>query len=505
MRIGIDVKFLGGVAEGENLTGSCILLKIRRGKKNTTLLIDAGLLQGDFQNSITRNMAVLRQFKPSEVDYIIVTHSHIDHIGRIPMFVKAGFCGNIICTEATNNLMHVMLPDTARIQLSEIKYLNTIKKTQSKKEGFKNGNSRNRGRNKDSINAPLYTLDDVEDTYKLIKNEGFPYKKDIKLDIGINLKFFASGHVLGGAICLIKITRPGTTKHFYIGFSGDLGREDGIILPAPQTIKKFLNYWFVESTYGGKKHPHRQQEIDKIIKLVAEAATEGKRILIPSFALERTQEIIYILVYFMHIGKIPQIPIYLDSPLAQKITDVYAKNWEKHMFKDQGMLSFNPFLVNNQKNQYFKIITDPLESSSLSKAHHAHIVIAGSGMCDAGRIRNHLRENLNNDKTIVCLIGYMAAGSLGRKLKDGYPMVRINHQEIDVLARIESFESFSAHADSDFLVSYTNRIQPKNIFIIHGEELGAIALKSQLLRSSFGKNLKYHIEIPGLNQTFKLL
>lgn len=514
MKISISTKFLGGVADGDNLTGSCTLITIRRGKNLTKFLIDAGLVQCEFKNSVERNQAILTQLDPLSIDFIITTHSHIDHIGRIPLLVKEGFCGRIICTKPTKRLMRVMLTDTAKIQASENKFLKTREKKREKRCREKHHRRNYKQKREEKIigNKPLYGLEDVERTCELIKNGGFEYEKWIKLSTGISLKFYPSGHVLGGAICVVKIMRPKTTKHLYLGFSGDLGREDGIILPAPVVVKEPIKNWFIESTYGGKIHPERDEEINKLLDLVVEAKERKQKIIIPSFALERTQEIIYLLSCYMHRNIIPKIPIYLDSPMALEITRVYADHWNSKMFKDQSILQFNAFDAESaNKNPYLMIVDNSLASASLSKEDGPYIVIAGSGMCDAGRVRNHLREGLGNKNTIVCLIGYMSRESLGRKLQEGFPIVNMNEEEIIIKAKIVSFGSFSAHADSNFLLSYTKKAMTKDshadtsVFIVHGEDKGSASLKLQFIKTSISRNNGENILIPNLNQTIKIL
>jgi metallo-beta-lactamase family protein len=511
MKIQISYKFLGGVADGENLTGSCTLVKIRRGKKQIIFMIDAGLLQCDFRKSIEKNKKILDQVNLSLVDCIIITHPHIDHIGRLPLLVKAGFRGEILCMEPTVDLMRVMLEDTVKILVSEAKYLQGKEERQEKKERKKKPGKRHRpkkkpnGWSKSSNNGikPLYTMEDVEKTLAFIKNGGFEYKKPIKLSTGINLKFYPSGHVLGGAVCVIKILRSKNVKPIYLGFSGDLGREDGIILPPPAAIREPINYWLIESTYGGKKHPDREQEIKILLGVVTDAVKNNKKVIIPSFALERTQEIVFLLSYYMQEKDIPEIPIYLDSPMALRISEIYGSYWDSKMFKNQAKLLFNPFELGNP---YLRPIADHLASADLSKSPGPYIVIAGSGMCDAGRVRNHLRENLGNPNAVVCLIGYMAKGSLGRKLQEGLPIVKMNGREIDVNAQIINFSSYSAHADSPHLVSYTKSAiaktqpAPKKIFIVHGEEAGGIALKNELREVLPGGNWMKDVVIPALNE-----
>lgn len=519
MALRVDVRYLGGVANGINLTGSCIYLKIRRGKKITRLLVDAGLLQCEFKNSIKKNEEMLTQIDPAKVNCLILTHSHIDHSGRLPFLVKKGFVGKVFTTKPTSALLRAMLPDSANIQESEANYLNRKRKKAERNNGkeisAKKQRKRKKGKEKEKKEAiycldiePLYSMKDVEKSYQLIKNDGFDYGIWIKLETGIGLKFFPSGHVLGGAICLLRIKEMDSSEYVYFGFSGDLGREDGIILPPPEKINVPVDYWFVESTYGDRIHPERDSEIKKMLELVNEVAQKKKIMIIPSFALERVQEILYLLSYHMHAGNVAKLPIYLDSPLALQITKVYSEYWRTKMFKDQDILPFNPFDIS--ENPYLKISVSREESTELSKSTGPHIVIAGSGMCDAGRVRNHLRENLSNSNAIVSLVGFMADGSLGAKLRDGFPLVKMNGQEITVKAKIVIFGSLSAHADSLFLPVYTKSIirmggsrKPK-IVIGHGSEKGGLTLKRNLTENLKPLGWSGEIIIPNLNQVISI-
>lgn len=515
------INFLGGVAG--NLTGSCTMLTVNEGKKTFRILIDAGLIQCGFRDSIKNNKEILEQLKPSQIDFIVLTHSHVDHIGRLPLFVKHGFKGEIICTTGTRNLLKPMLEDSAKIQMVEAAYFNKkLLKVEERGEVKLSFQKHNRaGRKKDkhdddyfenlysakniksSLNQtknyvePLYTNKDVEAVQKLVKND-YGYHLWIRLSRFISLKFYHSGHVMGGAVVVVKInSKP---KDIYLCFSGDLGRRDGIILPPPEIVKEPIDYLFLESTYGGRVHPERNQEIEKLLDLVRKSVQENRRIIIPSFALERSQEIIYLLSYYMDQEVIPFVPIFLDSPLGSKITSTFADAWYAGMFSDQEKIDFNPF--DQKSNPYFNIVSEQEASDALIASPKNYIVIAGSGMCDAGRVRGHLRENLSKPDTTVCLVGYMAKNSLGRHLKDGLP-VKMNGEDIKVKAEIVSFDSFSAHADGPFLVDYAkailmrNKTSNKTIFLVHGEEAGASLLRDDL-RLNLSK--KVSVKIPKLNE-----
>lgn len=471
----VTLEFLGGLATTNNLTGSCTAISVGCGKKTTTILVDVGLVQGDVKNFFTNNSKLLKSINPAKVDYVIITHAHIDHVGLLPFLVNNGFKGKVLCTKQTADLIPIMLADSYKIQRELAK-----RKCQHADE---------KPRNKDRTSketGPLFTERDVAKAINLIMKSGLTYKEQVKLSNQVTLKFYASGHILGGAISVLTMTEPKSKKILRLGFSGDLGRQEGMLLYPPAIVKEPLDCWFTESTYGNKHHPERQPEVDELFATITGAAANGKKIIIPSFALQRSQELIYLLTLAMKSGKIPDIPIYLDSPMSVKLTEVYAKYWDLGSFKNKHTLDFNPF---NEENPYVKFITDYDESIKLASTSGPLIVISGSGMCDAGRVRNHLRVNLPSDRTIVCLVGYMSPASLGRKLQGNPAKVNMNGQEVIIKAQIKLFQSFSAHADCIELVDYAKAVLSvdatgQTIFILHGEETGSANLK-QLLEAEF--------------------
>lgn len=517
----VKVTVLGGATD--NLTGSCYLITINQGNRTTNIAVDIGLVQTAPVDFFEKNLEILNHIKPNSIHCVILTHAHTDHISRLPMLTKYGFSGRVFCTYPTTSLSDIMLNDSAKIQMDFLKIVRKkIREKYPKKKSRERSEKawlgkHDKFRRKASLlkshhhTEPLYDLHDVEKTYELIKYGGCEYHSWIRLDHNIHLKLYHSGHVLGGATCLIKLETTGEAD-FILGFSGDLGRNDGYILPPPEMIEESVNWWFTESTYGGRPHPKREDEIEKLVAITKEAIKNKGIIIIPSFALERTQEMVYLLSYFMQIGLIDQIPIYLDSPMAIKITKVFAAYWDKGMFADQHKLDFNPFDV--KQNRWLKIIVDSKDSKALISSLGPYIVIAGSGTCDAGRVRDHLRAGIGDDNTYVYLVGYMPADSLGRKLKENSEFVKMNDEKILIKSKNVVFDSFSAHADGPSLASYSQSIlnnfktskgRKQKIFIVHGDPANAAFLRDDIMKlMEHPRGLGERIIIPKLYDEFSL-
>lgn len=490
----ITYQFLGGLGDGIHLTGSMCIVTVSWGKNLVRFAVDAGLWQGHFPDAFKENTQHLKAQEIKKLDFIILTHAHIDHVGRLPLLFKLGFCGPVYCTEPTARIIPAMLLDTAKIMASENRYRNS----HSHNKDFSHGDgrkSKNRGKTKKknfSLKEKfeiLFSASDVETCLARVRNQGLSYNTWHRVAKQIHLKFYPSGHILGGAIVVIRI---GEDEPIFLGFCGDLGRHDGVILPPPQMPEEKMDVWVTESTYGGNIHPPREDEFAEIKKVILE--NKNGKIIIPSFALERAQEIIYLLSQEMKSGSIPKINIFLDSPLASKITGVFSYYWKTPMFLDQGD-DFNPF---SKENGFLQIVENEMDSATLVNQSGPYIVIAGSGMCDAGRVRNYLRASLSGMNNHILLVGYMANGTLGEKLAKSFPMISMNGQEISVRAKIHHFRSFSAHADGQFLAEFGTKIIKNNgkIFICHGEEKSAYSLQNDL-RKLLGDDIDIHIPRQG--------
>lgn len=521
MNTKISVQFLGGTAG--HLTGSCTQITVTNGKETTKILVDAGLIQGKFQNNLEKNREILNILKPRDIDMVIISHPHVDHIGRLPLLVREGFRGRIICTADAAEIIPPMLMDSAKIQKLKTRRENepiTAKNTRKNRHwggdysnlwlgGYDHKKTKEKqAHGQSSTNPrPLYDETDVIRTCQLIKNNGYEYGGWIRLAKRISLKFYRSGHILGGAISVIRIS--GRDQDVHLVFSGDLGQPEGFILQPPELISEAVDFFFIEATYGGTDHPDREMEIFRLRCAIKAALERGGKVIIPSFVLERSQEMIYLLSFLIASGQLPETKIFLDSPLADKLTTIFSRAWEKGLFSDKYRLDFNPFSV--ATSPCLQIINSYKESEELRSIPESYIVIAGSGDGDAGRIREHLRVGLKNPDNLVCLVGYLSKHSLGRKLKDGATGVVMNRQEIAVAAQVASFNSFSAHADSSFLVKYTTDIIPdddrhdRKIFVVHGGVDEAAALRQALINSLPVNGWDKNIIIPRLEEKVKLL
>lgn len=433
-----------GAATG--VTGSCHLITTEKHK----ILLDCG----QFQGGKTREAMNYEPFPfdPAEIDYMILSHAHIDHCGRIPLLVKRGFKGDIYCTDATADLVDVMLKDSGYIHEKEAEW--------------KNRKNERAGR---PAVEPLYTFNDAVDSLKFIKP--VLYDQLIELNEEMKFVFNDAGHILGSAITEIWITEEGQTSK--IVFSGDLGVMDRPILRDPTIIKK-ADYVIMETTYGNRVHPSNSLDVTKLMDIIRETAKHGGTTVIPSFAVGRTQELIYELnrVYDSdseYRKDFENLMVYVDSPMATTATEVFKKNAQvfddetkEYITKGDNPLDFKNLKFTRTSQESMWLNTDPTPK----------VIISASGMCDAGRIRHHLKHNLWNRKSSIIFVGYQAEGTLGRLLLDGAKEVTLFGENIQVNAQIHNLEGFSGHADKDGLLAWLSGFQkvPKHVFLVHGEE-----------------------------------
>ena len=448
----IRVTCLGGAG---SVTGSCYLIENTKGKK---LLVDCGLFQGGKQME-KRNRNDWG-FNPKDIDTLFLTHAHIDHSGRIPKLVKDGYHGKIITSQPTTELCNIMLLDSAHIQEMDAEW-------QTRK---------NRRQKKGDI-LPLYTIEDAESSLKLFS----PVERDYIIDIspGIKARLRNAGHILGSSILELWIEEDGDS--IKIVFSGDLGKKDQLIVRDPHEIFD-ADYFFIESTYGNRLHRSFEESKKELTEAINYSVSNNEKIIIPAFAVERTQEIIYILGEFHRQGILPDIPIYLDSPLAIKATEIFRKNKKYYDEDAQEILEqgYDPFDI---PNLYYTPSTN--ESIAINEKSGPAIIIAANGMCTAGRIKHHLKHNLWREGASLVIVGFQAMGTTGRKIVDGAKQVKIFGENVAVRAKVFTIGGFSAHADQSDLLEWVSHFEsnPK-VFVIHGEESASEAL-AKLINERF--------------------
>ena len=423
------------------VTGSCHCLEIN-GKK---ILVDCGLQQGRDELD-NRYLA----FAPGNIDILLVTHAHIDHTGRIPLLVKNGFHGRILTTRLTADLMKIMLLDSAHIQESDAEYEN--------RKGERAG--------REHVD-PLYTEQDALDVFKYVTT--CEYKEKVDLCEGVSAVFTDAGHLLGSASITLELEENGV--HKTIVFSGDIGNVDQPIIRDPQLLKK-ADYVVMESTYGDRNHTEVWSYTDELAEIIDETLGKGGNVVIPSFAVGRTQELLYFIREIKDqklVKSTPNFPVYIDSPLAKAATTVFCG--DLHGYLDEQALE----LVKDGTHMFtfpnLNLVESSEESKMLNMDTTPKVIISASGMCDAGRIRHHLKHNLWRPECTIVFVGFQAEGSLGRRLVDGVDKVKLFGEEIAVRARIVNYHGLSSHADRDGLLRWIEAYvpRPRHVFVVHGE------------------------------------
>ncbi len=438
----MKIQFCGA---STGVTGSCHLITTESHK----ILLDCGQFQGGKAQEALNYEEF--PFDPAEIDLLILSHAHIDHCGRIPLLVKRGFKGDIYCTDATADLLDVMLKDSGYIHEKEAEW--------------KNRKNERAGRAKVE---PLYTYNDAVDSLKFVKP--VMYDQLVELNDQMKMVFNDAGHILGSAITELWVTEGDDVSK--IVFSGDLGVMDRPILRNPTIIKK-ADYVIMETTYGNRLHPQNSMDVKKLMDIIRKTAKRGGTTVIPSFAVGRTQELIYELnrVYDSdseYHKDFENLMVYVDSPMATTATEVFKKNAQ--VFDDETkeyiMRGDNPLDFKN-----LKFTRTSEESMWLNSDPEPKVIISASGMCEAGRIKHHLKHNLWNSKSSIIFVGYQAEGTLGKLIVDGAKEVTLFGEKVQVNAEIYNLEGFSGHADRDGLLAWLRgfRQEPKHIFLVHGE------------------------------------
>lgn len=464
------LSFYGGVGE---VTGSRHLLEA----EGLKVLLDCGLFQGHRAEAISKNKRI--PFDAKSLDAVLLSHAHVDHCGSLPLLVKNGYAGPIHCTDATRDIAGIMLLDSAHLQEHDAEFFNKIHAKAGDAERIE----------------PLYGEEDAKACLGRFQVHAF--ETWVPLSDKVRFRFHNAGHVLGSAMIEVEAkTAKGLRRVF---FTGDLGRRKSLLMDPPD-VPKSVDYLLIESTYGDRNHDPLDT-VESIMKSVVERAVAEKgKILIPSFALERTQEIIFILEKMLRREQIPAIPIYVDSPMAVNITEIFSRHLDGFSFSPE----FKDYVAKQGDPFDFKAIRyvrSVEESQALNQQEGPMIVLSASGMCEGGRILHHLRNNLDKDTTTVLMVGYQAAGTLGRRLQEGAKKVRIFGLEHEVWARVETLHTFSAHADQSDLMWFMKSLdpRPRTIFLVHGDPSDRAALKELLRAEGITR-----VECPEYGDSFEL-
>lgn len=477
--IKMKIHFLGAA---QVVTGSNMLLET----ENRKILLDCGMFQGNRQ--LNRLNYKEFPFNPEEVEMLILSHAHIDHSGRIPSLIKKGFKKKIYCTKATYDLCSIMLPDSGYVQETENEWENRKRKRAGK-----------------PLREPLYTAAEATDSLKYFSP--VLYNQKITIDDNLTIRFQDAGHILGSSIVEMWIKEKGET--IKLVFTGDLGRKNKPIIRNPSIIEE-ADYLIMESTYGNRKHASLDNEASQLIPIMIETKKKGGNVIIPSFAVQRAQDIIYELnQYYDQIvstkdNSYLDIPVYVDSPLTISATEIFRRNPDC-FDKETLELIQNGYNPLDFKNLHFTRTAK--ESKQLNISSESKVIISASGMCTAGRIKHHLKHNLWRKESSVVFVGYQAEGTLGRRIKDGAKKVKIFGEDVKVNAQIHVLEGFSGHADKDELIEWLKNFKkkPQKVFLVHGEKdsLNALqdAIQDELGLDVTAPELGDHFLIQGVAKT----
>lgn len=452
----LRLTFCGGAGE---VTGSRHYVET----EHTRLLLDCGLFQGHRREAIDKNRTFL--FPLESLTAAVLSHAHIDHSGSLPLLTRSGFRGPIYSTPATQELCGVLLPDSGRLQEDDAVFFNKMHAADGQ------------------WIEPLYTEEDATEALRHFRTVHY----NVPFSLGPDVRgfFHNAGHVLGSAMIQLDAETPQGLRR--ILFTGDLGRRTSLLMKGP-SVPQGIDYLLIESTYGDRRHAPVENADDAFAKVLERAVAEKGKVLIPSFALERTQEIVYLLQKLKRSGRIPAVPLYVDSPMAAKITDIFHRHaGDFHVsqeFKDYVASGGDPFGFG-----YVTYVRSAEDSKRLNELPGPMIIVSASGMCEGGRILHHLRNNIGKESTSILLVGYQAQGTLGRKLAEGATRVRIFGMDHEVMARVQSLSFFSAHADQEDLIEFIQRMNPKprGIFLVHGDTSDRTVLRGLLREKGFSQ------------------
>lgn len=463
----MKIKFLGAA---KTVTGSCYYVQAN----NINILIDCGIFQGTRDNE-ERNLNPF-PFMPSEIHYVLLTHAHLDHSGLIPKLVKDGFKGRILATRATVDLCGVVLLDSAYIQERDAE-LENKRRIRAGKPPIKS----------------LYTVQEAADSIAYF--QGVNYNETLDMSNGMKVRFQDAGHILGSAI--VELWVKDDTQEKKLVFSGDLGQKNLPLVKNPTPIEDG-DYVFIESTYGNRKHKGIQETIDEFTRVITEAIKKAGNVLIPAFAVGRTQDILYILNQLTREGKLNRLLVFVDSPMALQATRITLKHPECLDKETLELIKNDKFPKNGLSLKFTESVEESMEINKIQS--HA-VIISASGMCEGGRIRHHLKHNLWRSECSVIFVGFQAVGTLGRRIVEGAKTVRIFGEEIAVNATIYTIGGLSAHADRDGLLDWLGKFKkkPRRVFVMHGEEQTALdfarTIQDRLQLDAYAPDIMEEIQV----------
>ncbi|MBL7931287.1 MAG: MBL fold metallo-hydrolase [Bacteroidia bacterium] len=466
----MKIKFIGAT---ESVTGSKHLLLTEKGRQ---VLLDCGLYQGMGRETDEMNRHL--DLDPSKIDAVILSHGHIDHCGNLPNLVKQGFNGWIYCTPATYDVCSILLIDSAHIHEGDIRFLN-----------------KRRTRTGQSPLKPLYTVHEAEKCLKHFKK--ITFDTDFHLNDELSFRFTENGHIIGSAAITVTVVEQGKTTR--LAFTGDIGRYSDPLLIAPENFPQ-ADYIICESTYGDRLHEPVGDTESKLMNILNKTCVENQgKVIIPAFSLGRTQEILYMFDKLKNKGLLPDIKLYVDSPLSSKATNIVRKHPESFNEELRNYLKRDPDPFGFKNLSY---IEETAESKALNEMKEPCVIISASGMADAGRVKHHIANNIGNEKNTILITGYCAPNTLGAKLMNGEKSVHIFGEFYPVKAKVESILSLSAHADYSEIIRYLscqNKDQVKKIFLVHGETDAKTSLKEKLISEGFKD-----VSIPVKGESYKL-
>lgn len=468
----MQITFNGAV---QTVTGSQHLIAVN-GQK---ILLDCGLYQGKRDEARMRNWEF--HFNPAEVDTVVLSHAHIDHSGNIPNLVRRGFRGKIVCTSATQDLCNAMLLDSGHIQEMDVNYVNKKRRQLGQPPV-----------------EPIYTQADAERSLKYF--QGIEYDEPYLLGPGVTLTLYDAGHLLGSAIVALDFAEEDGRPGRRLVFSGDLGRAGVPILRDPTTLDE-ADILLIESTYGSRIHPPIEDSAKELEKIIRRTYARGGKVIIPSFAVERTQLLVYLLNDLYNHGDLPDMPVFVDSPLAVNVTDIFRRNPDYFDQKTRDLINQDPEgdIFSFKKLNY---VRDVEESKALNFRQSPCVIISASGMAEAGRILHHLKNNIGDPRNTVLIVGWQAPNTLGRRLVERQPVVRIFGMEFQLEAEVVTLNGFSGHADQAGLLAWMKAFKkrPEQVFVVHGDPEAAGVFADKLQNELGYKK----VIIPSLYQTYEI-